>query len=317
MKITESIYENTKLLWETSFKEDVFEVRYFRGHHSPLLMDEIGKLRENVYKKMNASSGRSSDVDSFDQDKDYGYWQIIVWSKNDNCIAGGLRVFFLDQKTDKKDVKKRGIEKLFASGNVFQFSDAFKKEYLPNAIDIGRLFIVEEFQKSSALYLLYRSLGIFTKKNPEILHLMGRVTIPSSINPKTHKLMLAFLHVHHAKYQLVCPRSPLFDMSKPLEYSDFFCKENPYKKERALLMKKCVEFGQELPVLMRIYLSFSENLFFFGCASDPDLNNIEELGIMISLNDIYPHIRRRYQNASGEENISNEENKSGEEEIKI
>lgn len=306
MEIAKSIYEKTHLLWKAPLRKDHFEIRYFRGYECPVLMDEVGKLRENVYKKMDASSGKMSDVDHFDQDKDYGYWQVIIWSEKENRIIGGMRVFFPDPQK-KQDLEKISIEKLFASSVVFQFSDRFKKEYLPHAIDIGRLFIVEEFQKSSVLYLLYRSLGIFTKKNPSILHLMGRVTINPNINKKTHKAMLAFLHIHHASYQLVSPKVPLFDMNKYIkdcqEYSDFFFKKNDYKKEREKLIKKCVELGEELPVLMRIYLSFSENLFFFGCTSDPHLNNIEELGIMISLNDIYPHIRHRYQNMNTKEKM--------------
>ncbi|MEG2864846.1 MAG: hemolysin, partial [Mucinivorans sp.] len=53
-------------------------VYIFRAEQAPLLMREVGRLREEAFRAAGGGTGNSVDIDQYDIDPE-GYYQLIVW----------------------------------------------------------------------------------------------------------------------------------------------------------------------------------------------------------------------------------------------
>ena len=80
------------------------------------------------------------------------------------------------------------------------------------ALDMGRTFIREEYQKSySALLLLWKGIGQYVVKNMKYRYLFGAVSISKDYQSYSRKLMVSFLEMNHGIPQLsrmIKPRTP-------------------------------------------------------------------------------------------------------------
>ncbi|MEG2759149.1 MAG: GNAT family N-acyltransferase, partial [Rikenellaceae bacterium] len=66
---------------------DIYIIDY---HTSPLVMQEIGRLREETFRAAGGGTGKSVDIDEEDMAED-GYKQLIVFDPESNEIIGGYR----------------------------------------------------------------------------------------------------------------------------------------------------------------------------------------------------------------------------------
>ena len=58
---------------------------------SPMVMQEIGRLREISFRLGGGGTGKQVDIDEFDVDPSAPYKQLIVWDPKDQEIIGGYR----------------------------------------------------------------------------------------------------------------------------------------------------------------------------------------------------------------------------------
>jgi len=104
-------------------------------HDSPNIMREIGRLRELSFRTAGGGTGKALDIDDFDKGE-ITYKQLIVWDPSDNEILGGYRFHICDECNCFREG-----EVLLATSQLFQFSEKFKKEYLPHTIVLVSSFV--------------------------------------------------------------------------------------------------------------------------------------------------------------------------------
>lgn len=270
------------------------EIYIVNHHNAPNIVREIGRLREITFRASGGGTGMSIDLDGFDTGENC-YEQLIVWSPEDEEIIGGYRFIRCDKAT--KDIDN--IE--LSTSNYFDFSEGFVKNYLPYTIELGRSWVQPLFQPSVnprkglfALDNIWDGLGAIIIANPDIRHFFGKVTMYPTYDRDARDFLLHFLHYYFPDTeQLMKPIYPLIlEESKPfrdlkdqnLEFKEAFKQLNSYVREK----------GEVIPPLVNIYMNLSPTMKTFGTAVNPDFGNVEETGILVTIDDIYPDKKERH-----------------------
>lgn len=271
------------------------------AHNSPNIMREIGRLRELAFRTAGGGTGKAVDIDEADL-WDYPYKQLLVW--NDECqeIIGGYR--FIDC-SGPIEFNEKGQPEL-SSAEIFEFSDTFKQQYLPHMIELGRSFVQPRFQSREyfniaiyALDNLWDGLGALYRQNADhIDYFFGKVTMYTKFNTDARDHILAFLDTYFKdKENLVKPCGTIIEVkdSARNEFSGTDFKQD-YKK----LNKHVRNQGENIPPLVNAYMNLSNTMKVFGTAVNPFFGGVEETGILIRINDIFPDKRKRYLESNAE-----------------
>lgn len=278
------------------------------AHDSPNVMHEIGRLRELTFRNAGGGTGKEVDIDQYDT-HEIPYKQIIVWDEETKQILGGYRYINLSKlSTDDRESMK------LATQGLFEFSDKFIKEYLPHTIELGRSFVQPEFQSAGAsrktlfaLDNLWDGLGALIHMNPEVKYFFGKVTMYDSYNHYARDLVLCFLKKFFPDPdQLVYPVKPLHFHHNEQTLCTYFDKSKNYEDNYKILSKKVREMGESIPPLINSYMNLSPTLKSFGTAINTHFGNVEETGILVTIDDIYKSKKERHLNFQLNKNFSNE-----------
>ena len=118
-----------KLLRKTNKSNN--EIYIVTAHDAPIVMQEIGRLREIAFRYYGGGTGKPVDIDEYDTMPD-AYRQLIVWNAEDEQILGGYRFLCgTDVKLDENG------KPLLATSHLFNFSQKFVKEILPYTVELG------------------------------------------------------------------------------------------------------------------------------------------------------------------------------------
>lgn len=261
------------------------------AHDSPNVMQEIGRLREISFRLGGGGTGKATDIDEYDIDPHEPYRQLIVWDPKDKEIIGGYRYI----NCGGLDIRK------MATKELFDFSDEFINEYMPFTIELGRSFIQPNYQSTNinrkslyALDNLWDGLGALMVKYSNIKYFFGKVTMYTSYNARARNLLLHFLDKYFPdRNSLVRPVIPL-ECDKNNPYFKELFKDMDYKEGYKVLQKEIKNNGEHIPPLINSYMNLSPSMKVFGTAINHGFGGVEETGILVSIQDIYPEKIDRY-----------------------
>jgi hypothetical protein len=263
---------------------------------APNVILEIGRLREITFRASGGGTGETVDLDEYDRGE-YAYQQLIVWSPEDEEIIGGYRF-----KNCKDSIDPNGKIHL-STAHYFTFSDTFIHNFLPHTIELGRSWVQPNFQPNInprkglfALDNIWDGLGAIVKLNPHIKYFFGKVTMYSTYHKDSRDFLLYFMHNYFPdKDKLMHPINPLkqnYDTSyaeKQLEGLDF-------KDGFKVLNSHVRENGEFIPPLVNIYMNLSSTMKTFGTAVNEEFGNVEETGILVTIDDIFLEKKERHMN---------------------
>jgi Acetyltransferase (GNAT) domain len=264
-------------------------------HDSPNLMMEIGRLRELAFRAAGGGTGKNADIDEFDT-AEIPYHQLIVWDPADQEILGGYR--YILTKEAPKD--KNGMP-LLATSQLFNYSEEFKKDYLPYLIELGRSFVQPSYQSSKssrkgifALDNLWDGLGALVANNADVKYFFGKVTMYPHFNVEARNILLYFLERFFPdKTKLITLINPLDTKIDYKKYDGIFI-GNDYKENYKILNTKVRELGENIPPLINSYMNLSPTMKTFGTSLNPYFGDVEETAIMLTIPDIYDSKIERY-----------------------
>ncbi len=184
---------------------------------------------------------------------------------------------------------------------MFEFSERFINDYLPYTIELGRSFVRLEYQSSKAgakalfaLDNLWDGLGSLTVINPEIKYLFGKVTMYPSYTATCRDMILYFLHKHFPDHdKLVTPLNPLVTQADPAEMAALFT-GTTFKEDYRILNGEVHRMGNNIPPLVNAYMSLSPTMKMFGTAINDEFGNVEESGILLTVDEIFPEKKQRH-----------------------
>jgi hypothetical protein len=270
------------------------EIYLINYKNAPNTVQEIGRLREVTFRASGGGTGLSVDLDEFDTGE-FAYEQLIVWSPEDQEIVGGYRFAFCSKALDE-------LGKIHLStAHYFDFSSRFVDEYLPFTIELGRSWVQPNFQPTVnprkglfALDNIWDGLGVLVKEHPEIRYFFGKVTMYPNYDTQSRDYLLHFMHRFFPdQEQLMAPKHPLqqnFDptfIDAQLEGLDF---KDAFRVLNGLIRDK----GEFIPPLVNIYMNLSPTMKTFGTAVNPEFGGVEETGILVTIDDIFPEKKERH-----------------------
>lgn len=269
------------------------------AHDSPNVMLEVGRLRERSFREAGGSSGMSVDIDDFDT-MENPYKQIVVWDPEAKAILGGYRYILGPDVTFLNDGQPR-----LATSHMFHFSDTFIKEYLPHVMELGRSFVTPEYQSSKAgakaLYALdnlWDAIGAVVQEHPTIIYFFGKMTMYPSYDRPSRDLILHFLWKHFPDpEELVRPYKSVMPETNS-RMMDLILKDTDFKEDYRNLKEAVRKLGTNIPPLVNSYMNSSPSMKMLGTAINDEFSDVEETGIMVCFNEMYPEKRDRHTMAS-------------------
>jgi len=264
------------------------EVYLFDNHSSPVLMHEIGRIRELTFRHVGGGTGKALDLDDYDLSDDHPQKQLIIWDPDNREIVGGYRFIFPGHKEKNFSVDR------FASSTYFSFSPKFIKKYLPHTMELGRSFVRPEYQSGAmgrkslyALDNLWDGLGAIIIDNRQIRYLFGKVTMYTHYDVKARNMILYFMLKHFPDHDnLAVPEDPIsLDIHRE-EMNRIFSGRN-FKEDYRILSQEVRKLGENIPPLINAYMNLSPSMKCFGTFINHHFGNVEETGIMITVRDMY------------------------------
>lgn len=270
------------------------EIYLFVASECPNLMREVGRLREEAFRRAGGGTGMEVDIDEEDLAED-GYCQLIVWDPATEEIVGGYR--FIVCTSDRP--------RHLSTEHYFRFSDRFRRRYLPYTLELGRSFVQPNYQTRSnsksiyALDNLWDGLGAIIVLYPKIKYLFGKVTMYTSYKKVARNALIWFLrHYFPDREGLVTGINPI-DLGLDDPYYEQLFSGDSFQENYRILLQKIRETNEHIPPLINAYMNLSPSMKVFDTVTNPDFGDVEETGILVTVPDIYPDKKQRYMRWKG------------------
>ncbi len=291
--IKEELTKEAFIRYTNNGHNEVYLVNY---HTAPNIMREIGRLRELTFRNAGGGTGLPLDIDENDTCT-HNYDQLIAWNAEDEEIIAGYRVIRCADAIDAD-----GSIHL-STAHYFDFSEEFNQHFLPLTLELGRSWVQPKYQPAIdnrkgifSLDNLWDGLGALVLLNPDVKYLFGKVTMYPHYNEEARDLLIYFMnHYFPDPDQLVRPAEELYlgyktDISKFKGIFDGL----DYKEGYKVLNTRVRELGENIPPLINTYMNLSPTMRVFGTARNDEFGEVEETGIMITIEDIYPAKKERH-----------------------
>lgn len=274
------------------------EIYIVTWQNAPNVVREIGRLREITFRDAGGGTGNACDLDEFDTDPDVTFKQLLVWDPVEKEIVGGYRFI----RGSELKIKPDGQVDT-PTTELFILSDTFVKDYLPWTIELGRSFVQPAYQPTIdvrrgmfALDNIWNGLGAIIIQNPDIKYFFGKITMYPHYNPRARDLILHFMNKYFNDHKnLVYPKEEL-QLETPLEELESFFTAGNYDMDYKLLVQEVRRCNENIPPLVNIYMSLSSTMLCFGTSLNPGFGDVEETGILVTLDDIYDIKKERHIN---------------------
>lgn len=263
------------------------------AHNSPNTMREIGRLREIAFRDAGGGTGLDCDIDKFDT-MENPCRQLIVWEPESQEIIGGYR-FILGENITFRD----GLPNI-ATSHLFNFSSRFLTDYLPSTLELGRSFVVLDYQNTKARHKsiyaldnLWDGLAAITMLHPSIEYLFGKVTMYPRFGNEGRDIVLGFMYRHFPDPdRLVRPIRALDTKAASTEIQNMFAGD--YREDMKIMNRELKALDRKVPPLVNAYMALSPTMRSFGTAINDEFGDVEETGIFFKLSEIFDYKKKRH-----------------------
>jgi hypothetical protein len=276
-----------------SGNNEIYIVSYL---NAPNVTREIGRLREITFRDAGGGTGLDCDLDEFDMDPENPFLQLLVWDPREKEIIGGYR--FIHGKSLKRHANGH-IDT--PTSELFHLSEEFISQYLPHTIELGRSFVQPSYQPTVnlrkgmyALDNIWNGLGAILLQNPDVKYYFGKITMYPHYNVEARDMILFFLRKYFGdKNNLVYPYEAVQIESDEAELAEIFA-GGSYDKDYKILVQQVRLRNENIPPLVNAYMNLSSTMLFFGTSLNPGFGEVEESGILVTLDDVYDFKKDRH-----------------------
>ena len=258
----------------------------------PHLLHEVGRLRELTFRQVGEGTGKSLDLDRFD---DY-YWHLLLWNNAKCELVGAYRA----GKT--ADILAQcGINGLYTS-TLFRYDEKLFEKLGP-ALELGRSFIRPEYQRQYApLLLLWKGIAGLIAKHPELPVLFGAVSISNDYNQASREMIYRFFEARIHEDELASYIEPRRPFRTPV-IRRWDCRSiGRALRDLDELSEPIIDVeadGKGLPILLRQYAKIGGKLLGFNV--DRKFSNVLDGLVLVDLRQTDSTVLDRYM---GRENAA-------------
>ncbi len=238
------------------YTEKEYEVFIAPALLIPGLLKEIGRLREITFRDIGEGTNKEIDLDRYDS----YYEHLFIWDKQQRCLVGAYRI-------------GKGNE-IFATMGKHGFYTAelfkIKKQFQPilrESLELGRSWVRKEYQqKPLPLFLLWKGILIYLKKNPWCSYLIGPVSISNSFSKFSQSLIVDYILKNHFDLKLaeyVKPRKRFKPDFSNID-KDLLLENKNSIKSLDYLISEIEITHMKAPVMLRHYVSLNAKIICFN-----------------------------------------------------
>ena len=261
---------------------NTFQVFCVDAASIPETLREIGRLREIAYRAVGEGTGRTLDLDAFDEH----YRHLFLWDRDKRCVAGAYRIGQTDEI-----MNTYGVDGLYTR-SLFRYDTELLARIGAPALELGRSFVRAEYQRNyNALLLLWKGIGRFIAQRPRYRFLFGPVSISARYSATSHRLLMAFLHQNALAGELAEVVNAV-NPSTPTRAPDTATLIPHDIDEVNRLVAKAEHDGKGIPVLLRQYLKLNARLIGFNV--DPAFGDALDALMIVDLTRVDRPILARY-----------------------
>ena len=267
-----------------------FAVYLGTAREMPQLLREVGRLRELTFRGAGEGTGKSCDLDSFDE----YYSHILLWHKSRQELVGAYRA-----GNTAEILAERGVGGLYTS-TLFRYDEKIFQRLGP-ALELGRSFVKPEYQRQYApLLLLWKGIARMVARRPAVPVLFGAVSISNEYSSASREMIFRFFEAHMQEDELaglIEPRRPF----RPGLLRRWDC-SGMHRALRDLdeLSQPITDVeadGKGLPILLRQYAKIGGKLLGFNV--DRKFSNVLDGLVVVDLRQTEPAVLERYMGREG------------------
>ncbi|MCT8125039.1 GNAT family N-acetyltransferase [Alishewanella sp. BS5-314] len=253
----------------------------------PSTMQEIGRIREAVFRQAGAGRNLPRDLDDLDYTAP-AYQQLLVWDPERLQLVAMYRYQLGWLAADA------GLH-ILRTSQLFRYSEAFRAQVLPYAIELGRS-VVNPAAAAHTLgfFALWLGLGALLRRHPRLQYFFGNVTLYPQLGEA------AMQHIVQFCQQLYPPPEPMLQALPELLY-----RSKPMMVDAELLHSapseriKALQYGLQalhcrVPPVLQSYLSVGNGIWFDDAALDLDFGAAYEQSIIVPLHALSHAFRQRF-----------------------
>lgn len=243
----------------------------------PNLMHELGRLREEAFRRAGEGTNTPLDLDEFDKT----YQHLLLWDADKERLVGAYRLGIGEDIYPKQGVKG------FYANTLFHYDNQKAATILPYAIELGRSFVANEYQREALpLMLLIKGLMFSVVRYPNCRYLIGPVSI-SNWYPDFYKsLMVHYIEKNHPATGLeglAQPTSPFTPTCYRCELDALLDKKSDTVEKFDRFMLRLSNNTYRLPTLVKKYIKL--NCRFLAFNVDKNFNYCLDGLILMDLKD--------------------------------
>ena len=263
------------------------DIYTFDGAQFPNLMREVWRLRNLSFGQVGVvlDDGAARCV----ADCDGSCRQLIIWDGAAGQIVGGYRYAL------GSVVAPRSL----SFWQYYSLSPRFVNDYFPSAVELGRSFVSPEYKCGGerhaiyALDALWEGLGRVVVE-ADARYLFGRVTLYPSLGIRARNLIVGFMrYLFPQREALVSARVPLRVGLSRYRCRKLFVGETLTENYR-ILLSLVRRMHNVVPPIISSYMRLSPTMQTFDAYENRDLGDVAEVAIMLTVDDFYDNIKRRY-----------------------
>ena len=250
----------------------------------PNVLLEIGRLREITFRSVGEGTGKSRDLDRYD---DY-YLHLFLWDRERQGLAGGYRL----GRTDLI-LAEFGFEGLYTS-SICE-CDQTLLDYLNPGLELGRSWVLPDYQRSlHSLLGLLKWIGQFVSRYPRYHKLFGAVSTSDDYTSISQNLMIRFLRRTKTNRTWSAAMRALFPVKDaPEDLSATFSSIEEVSAQVATQEPD----GKGVPVLLRQYFKMNATLLDF--AYNPHFQHCLEAMVLVDLCEAPQLLLKKYMGKEG------------------
>jgi putative hemolysin len=153
---------------------------------------------------------------------------------------------------------------------------------LSQSIELGRSFIVQEYQKHRlSLFLLWKGILFYLLANPRFRYIIGPVSISNNYQEVSKELIIQFIERNHFDHELskyVEPRNAFRPKTKNIDTAALLEASSSDIKKMDKIIADIEPSSFTMPVLLKKYLQQNAKILAFN--ADPKFNNALD-GLML------------------------------------
>src|SRR5579862_9810479 len=251
----------------------------------PQALLEVGRLRELTFRQAGEGTGKSRDLDSFDQ----YYWHVLLWNAAKRELVGAYRA-----GSTAQILETRGVSGLYTS-TLFRYDERLFEKLGP-ALELVRAFVRPEYQRQYVpLLLLWKGIARLAALHPEAAVLFGAVSISNDYNAASREMIYRFFEARMQRDDLsamVEPRRPFRTSLLRRWDCRSMCRALHDLEELSQPITDIEADGKGLPILLRQYAKIGGKLVGFNV--DRKFSNVLDGLVVVDLRQTDSVVLDRY-----------------------